>query len=177
MKKKVSEDQLCMTFANELSSNEVFRNWVLDRCGFSADIDDCRLLLQEQLDQRTSPNAPWWRHWFTEACRCDGCSGKETDIFAVFERSKWQDRFALHIECKLTNGSFTPNQAPGYRLRAQCWAGKARFLYYKDYATILLAPSEFVAKEPSGSQCFDYHLTHIEVAEKLPEFANLMNIN
>lgn len=169
----MSEDELCHAFADKLASDESFQNWLLNQCGFSSDIGYCRLMHQEQLDLRSSDTAPWWRHWFTEKCRCDGCSGKETDIFAVFERSEWRDRFALHIECKLAGATFTsPMQAPGYRLRAECWAGKARFLYYKHYATVLLAPKEFLERESEAAKFFDYHLSFTAVAEHLPVFAS-----
>ncbi len=109
--------------AQALVDDAHFREWVLSRSEFS-DFSDARLLHKEMARHRRNATAEWWRFHFTEKCRCLGCSGKETDLLAIFE-SKSNVRFALHFEIKQPTDNFKPDgiQSRGYPLRAQCWAG------------------------------------------------------
>ncbi|MBR1296633.1 hypothetical protein [Bradyrhizobium sp. AUGA SZCCT0042] len=108
-----------------LIDSAAFREWVLSRSEFR-EYSDARLLHKEMASHRGNSSAEWWRFHFTEKCRCVGCSGKETDILAIFE-TKSQARFALHFEVKQPTDSFKSDgvQSRGYALRAQCWAAKA----------------------------------------------------
>jgi hypothetical protein len=113
-------------FADALESSDAFRSWVLKQTEFARFADGARLLTEEMLAKR-SPNATsWWRSHYTEKCRCAGCSGRETDLLAVFE-AKSGGRFALHLEIKQPTDKFDPtkDQAAAYNIRARCWATKA----------------------------------------------------
>ena len=66
-----------------------------------------------------------WGSHFTEACRCSGCSGQETDLLAVFETATGL-RFAVHVEVKHSDDKFKKEtQALAYPVRAQCWVTDA----------------------------------------------------
>jgi hypothetical protein len=165
----LSEDQLCHAFADQIKDSPAFVTWLLGRTKKFAKFTavDVRVLWQEQKRKRTSPAAPWWRHWFRwPGCNCDGCvGGRETDIFVVFELVRSKERFALHIENKKSKGKFTPGQAAAYSLRAKCWANSERYLNYSDYETILVAPSAFFG-EP-GAELFT-RIPYEDVAKVLP---------
>jgi hypothetical protein len=111
--------------AQALVEDRAFRKWLLDRTEFSA-FSEARLLHEEMKAHRSATAENWWRSHFTESCRCQGCSGKETDLLAIFESSTTV-RFALHIEIKRPGDRFKANgvQSRGYPLRAQCWAQNA----------------------------------------------------
>jgi hypothetical protein len=98
---------------------------------------------------RGNLTAEWWRFHFTEKCRCLGCSGKETDILAIFE-SEARIRFALHFEVKQPTDKFKSDgiQSKGYPLRAQCWANKAPT---KVPHIIELQPAYFLVKQCAWS--------------------------
>lgn len=107
-------------FANALVNNPAFKAWVLSRTSFAPYANEARLLSDEMRAKRKLAKY-WWRSHYTEACRCAGCSGRETDILAVFETS--EIRFALHIEVKHPFDRFSkPDQAQAYPVRAKCWS-------------------------------------------------------
>jgi hypothetical protein len=118
------EYQYASPIARGLVENGRFRQWVLSQSKFSND-SDARPLHREMRAHRQNPTAEWWRFYFTEGCRCLGCSGKETDILVVFEGAR-SHRFAMHFEIKQPRDKFKADgiQARGYPLRAACWADK-----------------------------------------------------
>jgi len=123
---------------------------------------------------RNSPNAEWWRFYFTESCRCAGCSGKETDLFTVFEARNGQ-RFAIHFEIKQPADRFKQDgiQSKGYALRAECWAKNPppKVLPHTDASTGLFF-SESKRKEYAAHlDCFDAKITFEEIAKEFPEVA------
>src|SRR5436190_8716042 len=107
--------------AQALADNASFREWVLSKSEFH-EFSGARILHEEMALHRSNSSAEWWRFHFTEKCRCLGCSGKETDILAIFE-SKSRAWFALHFEVKQPTDIFKSDgiQSRGYPLRAQCW--------------------------------------------------------
>jgi hypothetical protein len=111
-------------FANALVNDPAFRAWVLQQTIFSA-FADARLLHREMQMKRNAKY--WWRSHFTEACRCQGCSGQETDLLAIFE-TETGFRFGLHIEVKHPGDKFKEGgrQAASYPIRAQCWASDGK---------------------------------------------------
>ncbi len=165
----LSEDQLCHAFADQIKDSPAFVTWLLGRTKKFAKLgaDDVTVLWREQKQKRTTPAAPWWRHWFRwPGCNCDGCvGGRETDIFVVFELVRSKERFALHIENKKSKAKFKPGQAAAYSLRAKCWANNQRYLNYSDFETILVAPSAFFS-EP-GAELFT-RISYEDVAKVLP---------
>lgn len=119
------EYQYAAPIAEALVSDAEFRRYVLSRSEF-AEFADARILNKEIASHRSNATAEWWRFHFTEKCRCNGCSGKETDIFTVFESATGM-RFAIHFEIKQPKDKFKADgiQSRGYPLRAKCWADKA----------------------------------------------------
>src|SRR5262245_63753508 len=107
--------------AGALATDPAFRTWMLSKTEFAASAGDARLLHEEMKDWRSGVAANWWRSHFREKCRCQGCSGKETDLLAIFEDRTGQ-RFALHFEVKHPGDRFKPDgvQSRGYALRAAC---------------------------------------------------------
>lgn len=103
--------------------SEADRIWVLKRTAFADWADEARLLHKQMQERRSARAGYWWRSYYTESCRCLGCSGRETDLLAIFEASG--HRFALHVEVKHPRDKFKPKQAEAYPVRAQCWAAKA----------------------------------------------------
>src|SRR5690349_20418482 len=108
------EDLLNLAFANKLTESHEFACWLLGRTKFADQAGQSRLLHGEQAAARQARF--WWRHWW---CTVPGLGDSETDIFLVFEAPKKEERFCLHIENKLINSTFTPNQAENYAARAQ----------------------------------------------------------
>jgi hypothetical protein len=92
------EYQYASPIAQGLVEDAAFRRWVLSKSRF-ANSSDAHILHNEMRSHRQNPTAEWWRFYFTEGCRCLGCSGKETDVFAVFEDATGF-RFAMHFEIK-----------------------------------------------------------------------------
>lgn len=167
---KASEDDMCAAFAHELQNSPAFVGWLLDRTRFASFGSSARVLWEEQKQNRYSPSAPWWRHWFTSKCICTGCfGGRETDIFVVFETNN-KERFALHIENKLQKSSFTPGQAAAYAARAKCWERQERFLDYSQSQTVLLAPASFLERNADAA-LFDVSISHEDISSHCPAFA------
>jgi len=72
------EYQYAEPIAQGLIEDSAFRHWILSKSKFS-NSSDARILHKEMKLHRRNPTAEWWRFYFTEGCRCLGCSGKETD--------------------------------------------------------------------------------------------------
>lgn len=94
----------------------------------------------------------------------------ETDVLVVFESDAGR-RFAVHIENKLSTGSFTPYQVEMYPIRAEKWQGDSRYRNYQDWDTVLIAPVHFVDRNKADCKKFGQIVTHEELAEFIPEFA------
>jgi len=161
---KLTEDQLCNAFASKMASSPEFCRWVILQTKFFERAGST-LLVDEQAKR---PAKHWWRHWW---CQLPDGSQSETDIFMVFEDPRDGFRFALHIECKLLKGKFTPDQWLQYARRAEHMMGKSKYLSYRDYATILLAPMDFATAHPAEAGHFDSFLSFEIVDEWVPEFA------
>jgi hypothetical protein len=128
-------------FADALVTDRAFRSWVLKQTCFSRFADEALPLHDEMLARRGKNVTTWWRSHYSEKCRCEGCSGQETDILAIFEAAD-ERRFALHVEVKQPTDRFPPlkDQAANYGLRAKCWAASAprAVLPHSDATTMLL---------------------------------------
>src|SRR6202023_3162662 len=92
-------------FANALVTDPLFRVWVLRQTKFRDFAEDARILHDQMKTQRRANSATWWRSHYTEKCRCQGCSGQETDVLAVFETIE-DIRFAIHFEVKHPGDKF-----------------------------------------------------------------------
>jgi hypothetical protein len=146
--------------AQALVDDPPFRRWLLLKSPF-ADYADSRVLHEEMRSHRANPTAEWWRFHFTESCRCDGCSGKETDLLAIFE-SGTGVRFALHFEVKQPKDIFKRDgiQSRGYPLRAQCWASNP--------------PAKVRPHHLASAGLFFSEQKRIEYAPHLPAFPTLI---
>lgn len=158
--------------ASALADNSDFQLWVLEKTKFGAIAKDARLLHEEMADARKATS--WWRSHYTEKCRCEGCSGQETDLLAIYEAPHGL-RFALHFEVKQPTDRFTPGgkQALNYRKRAECWTATPprSILPHEQAATVLLC-SQFILQRFSDEALqFDAAITFEEIAEKFPEIA------
>jgi hypothetical protein len=135
-------------FANALVMDPTFRSWVLRQTKFATVADEARILNEEMKAKRGGSSVNWWRSHYTEKCRCQGCSGQETDILAVFETTTGI-RFALHFEVKHPTDKFPidRDQAGNYALRAKCWATLAprAIVPHSDAATALLCSASKLA--------------------------------
>lgn len=159
-------------FANTLIIDPTFRSWVLRQTKFETFAEEARVLHDEMRAQRSGKSATWWRSHFTETCRCQGCSGQETDILAIFE-SATGIRFGLHFEVKQPADKFPAkkDQATNYALRAKCWATSApkAVVPHSDAATILLcSASKLTEYEPHLSK-FGAVITFEEIARAFPQ--------
>jgi hypothetical protein len=157
-------------FANALVSDPSFRTWVLQQTIFSA-FADARLLHRKMEIQRNAKY--WWRSHFTETCRCQGCSGQETDLLAIFE-TETDFRFALHVEVKHPGDNFKQggHQAASYPIRAQCWAtnGKtpANVLRHSMATTALLCSKTKLGEYAGHISHFATVLTFEEIKKRFP---------
>ena len=159
-------------FANTLVADPAFRSWVLQRTKFSAFAEEAHVLHEEMRAQRSGSSATWWRSHFTEKCRCQGCSGQETDILAIFETTTGT-RFGLHFEVKQPTDKFPAkkDQAANYAIRAQCWAKSApkAVVPHGDAATVLLCSASKLAEYAPHLPEFGSVLTFEEIARAHPE--------
>jgi len=130
---------------------------------------DARLLHREMQVQRNARY--WWRSHFTEACRCQGCSGQETDLLAVFE-TETGFRFALHVEVKHPGDKFKQGgrQATSYPIRAQCWTGKtpAKVVRHSMATTALLCSDTKLFEHADHSSHFANVFTFEEIKRRFP---------
>ena len=158
--------------AKALVDDEAFRRWVLKQSKFAASAD-ARILHEEMKSYRRNTTAEWWRFYFTEGCRCLGCSGKETDIFTVFE--KGSERFAIHFEIKQPKDKFKSDgvQARGYPLRADCWAKSPppRVLPHEYAATGIFFSEEKRKEYAPFLDNFQTQITFEEIEREFPQLA------
>lgn len=156
--------------AQALVHDDAFRRWVLGQSEF-AEFADARLLHEEMKTQRSEVAENWWRSHFTESCRCQGCSGKETDLLAIFE-TQGAFRFALHFEIKRPGDKFKNDgiQSRGYPLRAQCWATKppAKVLPHNAASTVLVMSEVDRIKFQPHLQHFKMLITFQEIKKQFP---------
>jgi hypothetical protein len=162
-------------FAEALVNNLTFRSWVLGKTKFADSCNSARLLDREMLAKRSAGTRYWWRSHFSEACRCCGCSGKETDLLAIFETVA-ELRFALHVEVKRPGDKFKADQAAAYPVRAMCWSTNGRtpskILRHSDAATLLLFSNENRQEFAPHLTYFDTLITFEEIEDNFPNFAN-----
>ncbi|WP_029587553.1 hypothetical protein [Bradyrhizobium sp. URHD0069] len=167
------EYQYAAPIAQALVDDPDFRRWVLSKSVF-AEFVDARILNKEIGRHRSNPTAEWWRFHFTEKCRCDGCSGKETDIFTIFESASGV-RFALHFEIKQPKDKFKQDgiQSRGYPLRAQCWADKppAKVLPHQRASTGIFFSEEKREEYEPHLQHFKTLITFEEIEREFPHLA------
>lgn len=154
------EYQYAAPLAQALIGHAGFRRWVLAKSKF-AEFSDARLLHEEMAVHRGNRTAEWWRFHFTEKCRCGGCSGKETDLLAIFESVSCV-RFALHFEIKQPTDKFKSDgiQSKGYPLRAQCWTKTP--------------PANVLPHHRASTGLFFSERKRREYASHLPNFGSLM---
>ena len=166
------EFQYAEPFANALVANPAFRAWVLQKTKFAAVANEVRVLNEEMQAKRSKIATNWWRSHFTEACRCTGCSGQETDILAVFETPSLY-RFAIHFEVKQPSDNFPThkNQAANYATRAACWVQsppKAVLQHSDASSALLCSESKLIKYAPHISE-FDAMITFEEIAKVFPD--------
>ena len=165
----LTEYELDVAFAREVSSSTEFYIWLLKQTKFASVADSAILLDQEQaLAKPKKKPENWWRHWW---CRLDDDSESETDIFLVFGLPGSDKRIALHIEDKPPHGKFTPNQYINYNRRAEFMMNKLQYMNYQEFATILLAPACFINENQDQVSHFDCLILYESVAHRIPEFA------
>jgi len=162
---KITEKILDGAIEEEFKTSHQFVTWFLGKTKFS---DTSATYHWSRSDY------PWGRIPVTIRDPKTGLEKKiirdsETDILVVFE-SKDKKRFALHIENKLANGSFTEYQPELYSQRAKMWLGKKKYCSYTDYETILIAPQQFYDRWTQESQLFDKFISHEDISEYIPIF-------
>jgi hypothetical protein len=167
------EYQYAAPIASALIEHSAFRRWVLSRSMFS-DFANARILHEEMRAWRGNATAEWWRFHFTEKCRCAGCSGKETDILAIFESTSGV-RFGLHFEIKQPKDKFKNDgvQSRGYPLRAQCWATNppAKVLPHHRASTVLIFSEQKRAEYAAHLSSFKTLITFEEISKEFPRSA------
>lgn len=155
--------------AKALVDVPAFRDWLLCRAGLAISGQTARLLHEEMRANRSPRARYWWRSYYTEACRCPGCRGQETDLLAVFEAAG-DDRFALHVEVKRPGDKFKNRQAAAYPLRAACWLKNPprSVLRHKRAKTMLLFAENCRGSHGPHLIHFDACVTFEEIASKFP---------
>jgi hypothetical protein len=152
--------------AEALVENSEFRVWMLRRTKFAEFAITARLLDREMLAKRSKAAKSWWASHFTEACRCIGCRGQETDLLAIFETEE-AFRFAVHIEVKHPADKFKAagSQASSYPIRAACWVAKppSRVLLHSDSTTVLLHSASKVNEYGVNLAHFETLITFEEI--------------
>jgi hypothetical protein len=163
-------------FARALVEDPAFRTWVLKQTPFELFAECSRLLNEEMQSQRNAEN--WWRSHFTEKCRCAGCSGKETDLLAIFEATP-KFRFALHIEVKHPGDKFKADgiQPAGYPLRAACWAlaAPSNVLPHHQACSVLLFSERNRLMYSPHLHHFQGLITFQQISEQFPAATHVMN--
>ncbi len=92
----------------------------------------------------------------------------------VFGDELDNNKVALHIENKLTNGKYTQYQPEFYSKRAEAWKNNTKFGDYSDFETVLVAPLAFYKNNFEASQHFDKYVSYEEIAILLPEFSEYL---
>ncbi|CAI9009533.1 MULTISPECIES: hypothetical protein [Burkholderia] len=170
---KSKEEQLDSCIEQAFQSNRAFTNWFLAQTKFAND---------GGVYQWSRSDNPWGTH---PHVAIDLASGEpvvkyvqsETDVLVVFSRPNGGP-FALHIENKLKNGSFMPEQPERYQSRAAHWLNNPKYGMYVDFETVLIAPQVFFDQHRVDAEAFDRYISHEEIANYLPEFLdNYQQIN
>ena len=165
------EFKYAQPFAEELAADPAFRSWVLQRTKFAKFADGSRVLSEEMQKRRSGGSANWWRSHYTEKCKCEGCTGQETDILAIFECANGE-RFALHFEVKQPSDNFPTDrdQAANYRYRAECWVKRAprAVLPHADAQTALVCSAQKLRTYALHIPKFDARFTFEEIAHSFP---------
>jgi hypothetical protein len=161
---RISEAELDHAFAEKLSADRDFQDFLLLGGRFVRFASSAHLLVEEQNEARAAKH--WWKHWW---CRLPDGTEWETDIFLVFEADG--QRFALHIEDKPRDGKLRFEQAAAYRRRAAFKSNDAKWLNYTDFETILLAPASFLISNAEAAAQFDRTLSYEAIAEFVPLFS------
>ncbi|MCG5079081.1 hypothetical protein [Paraburkholderia tagetis] len=162
---KSNEKRLDKCIEQAFQSNPEFTTWFLSRTGFANDAGVYRWSRSDN---------PWSTH---PQETIDPATGEpvvkyvqsETDILVVFSRPN-SGPFALHIENKLENGSFTSGQPERYKSRVTYWLNNPKYGAYVDFETVLIAPHVFFEKHRIDGEKFDRYVSHEDIAKYLPEF-------
>jgi hypothetical protein len=165
-----AEDSLSLAFANKLTDSPEFISWVLSQTKFAEHAKTAKLLSEEQAAARTARF--WWRNWWCHVP--DLGEESETDIFLVFEDAKTGKRFSLHIENKIANSTFTPNQEASYAVRATYMLHYTKAAEFRctDFDTVLIAPHSFRNKYREQSDQFGCFIAHEDIAKFIPSFGS-----
>jgi hypothetical protein len=168
-----NEKRYAEPFAEALANDPIFRSWVLRQTIFANYADEARLLHREMHAQRNAKT--WWGSHFTEACRCTGCSGQETDLLAIFETAMGLC-FALHTEVKHPGDKFKKDtQAAAYPVRAQCWVANTpkNVLPQTRATTVLLCSARKLSEYAKHLRHFECVITFEDIANAFPDWAPL----
>ena len=155
---KYTEKQLDKQFHAKFEQSDEFSAWFLNRTKFAGRAT--RLILLRS-------NHPWYQSKKTGV-------QSETDILIVLEDVNTRGRFAVHVESKLANGKFEPNQPELYHERAADWRGMAKYGAYDDYEVVLIAPRVFYDRYHEQSKIFHRYVPHEDIAHFIPEFGGLV---
>jgi len=160
-----TESDYDRAFATAMRDREDFRNFVLGHTKFGD--FQARVMADEQAAARKAKH--WWKHWWCRVPELEKDS--ETDVFLVFERADSLERFALHVENKMGNGSFTQNQAESYAVRAKHMMRMHERLFgYIDFDTMLIAPQSFQERHKEQAELFGAYLSYEEIGHYIPDF-------
>ncbi len=162
---KPSEGDLDQAFARAFEADGQMRAWLLGGGRFARLANEARLLIDEQIEARSTTVNNWWRWWW---CKLPDGSESETDLFFVFQHQEM--RFAIHIENKPRHGKISLKQASDYRRRAAFMSNDPRWLDYSDFETILLAPKSLIETNPEEASQFDRCVFYESVAPFVPLF-------
>ena len=152
MSVKPNELELDKAFWAALVANLEFRQWFLRRTRFWP--RNLELVTDEIWHQR------WYRDPETK-------KDSETDILVLWRDLESGERVAIHIENKPAHGKWQPRQVENYLKRAENRKSKWR---YSEFETVLLAPSEFLARHPIEVASFDFVLSYEDVSAFAPAF-------
>jgi len=158
-------------FVEAVECDAKFRDWVISRTPMAVYSNDCKVLNEEMITKRPNANY-YWRSFYTEKCRCSGCSGQETDILSIFESD--DTRFSLHVEVKQPTDNFKENgrQAESYPIRAACWAnsdnGPKNLVPHEHAATALLCSDSRLPDFSDHLNHFDTVITFEEITKIFP---------
>jgi hypothetical protein len=151
-----TEKQLDAFFHRAFERSEEFSTWFLARTKFAGRRARIALLRSDH---------PWYQSKRTGV-------QSETDILIVIEDLDSGSRFALHIENKLANGKFEPNQPELYHERAKDWRFTPKWGNYDAYEVVLIAPRAFRDRNADKAAIFDVYVAHEELAWFVPEFGS-----
>ncbi len=170
-----------VAFAEALKEDRSFRSWLLSQTKFVSQADDARLIHEEMLARRSKGTKQYWNSHFHTKCDCYGCRGslesRETDVLAIFE-GRVGFRFAIHVEIKRPGDKFKDaDQAPAYRVRAQCWRTKPpeRVLPHSDAIAMLIFSEAQRSSFASEIAHFDKDLTFETIGSVFPSAVPISN--